>query len=191
MGMGTIDMLAADRLARARVHRRVSLAVGMHVLGDSRRPRDARRGSRDAARHARTMTNRPQFVGTSLAVFQLGAALTLLVGAFLLVGTLRHLSAVPLGFDATRAVRLHACSPRRSATTRRESLAYLEEFQRRLRPVPGVESVTAGRAAPFLGSGRSSTRIKSAEADPQARPLEPATTMSSIPRYFSTLAHSA
>lgn len=58
--------------------------------------------------------------------------MTLLVGAFLLVGTLRHLAAVPLGFDA-RGLYIFMLQPAAVGYDDARSLAYLDEFRRRLR----------------------------------------------------------
>ena len=184
MGMGTID-LAPPIDWRVLVFTAViSLAVGIafSIVPGLRATR---------AEAAETLRATPQnaggrsFLGTSLAVFQLGAALTLLVGAFLLAGTLRNLSAVPLGFDAN-GLYVFIAQPAAVGYAETQSLAYLDEFQRRLRGVPGIQSVTAGRAAPFLGGG-SSTRIRSVEADPRAQSLQPQINHVFDTSFFSTL----
>jgi putative ABC transport system permease protein len=183
MGMGTIDMLPPIDWRVLAFTGAVSLVVGI-TFSAIPAFRATRTDAAETMRATPAVTNR-RFVGTSLAVFQLGAALTLLVGALLLVGTLRHLSSVPLGFDAT-GLHVFLLQPSTVGYGQAESLAYVEEFQRRLRLVPGVQAVSAGRAAPFLGSGHT-RQIKSADADPQARPFDVNYNYVLDGSYFSTL----
>ena len=133
---------------------------------------------------AQAMTGR-RFVGTSLAVFQLGAALTLLVGA---LAARRHAAAPVVRAARLRRGRAVRLLPAAGAVGYgdAESLAYVEEFQRRLRLVPGVQAVTAGpcRAVPRQRLHR---RIKSADAHPQARPLDVNYNHVFDSGYFSTL----
>jgi predicted permease len=182
MGMGTIDIAPPVDWRVLAFTGAVSLAVGIvfSILPAIR----ATRAEAAETLRATAPTSGRNFVGTSLTVFQLGAALTLLVGAFLLVGTLRHLAAVPLGFDA-RGLYVFTPQPAAVGYDEARSLAYLYEFQRRLRMVPGVQSVTVAKAAPFLSS--TSTRIKSADAHPQARPLDPGINHLFDTQYFATL----
>jgi putative ABC transport system permease protein len=169
MGMGTIDMVPPIDWRVLVFTGGISLVVGLtfSTIPAIRATRTDALETMRATSHA--VTNR-RFVGTSLAVFQLGAALTLLVGALLLVGTLRHLASVPLGFDAS-GLHHFFLQPSTIGYGEAESYAYVDEFQRRLRLVAGVQSVTAARAAPFLGSGHTRS-LKSADASPQARPLD-------------------
>ena len=184
MGMGTINMVPPVDWRVLAFTGGVSLVVGI-TFSAIPAVRATRPDAADTMRAtSQAVTNR-RFVGTSLAVFQLGAALTLLVGALLLVGTLRHLTSVPLGFDPT-GLHVFILQPSAVGYGEAESLTYVEEFQRRLRLVPGVQSVSAGRAAPFLGSGFT-RRIKSAEAHPQARPLEVNSNHVFDGTYFSTV----
>ena len=183
MGMGTIDIAPPIDWRVLAFTGVASLAVGVLFSILPAISATRREAAETLRARAQTVTNR-RVVGRSLAVFQLAAALTLLVGAFLLMGTLRHLSAVPLGFDARR-LYVFLLRPAAVGYNEAESLTYLEEFHRRIHAVPGVESVTASRAAPFLGS-RSSTRIRSVDADPQARPLEPGSNYVFDTAYFST-----
>jgi predicted permease len=183
MGMGTIDMLPPIDWRVLAFTGAVSLVVGI-TFSAIPAFRATRTDAAETMRATQTVTNR-RFVGTSLAVFQLGAALTLLVGALLLVGTLRHLASVPLGFEAT-GLHVFTLRPSTVGYGQAESLTYVEEFQRRLRLVPGVQSVSAGRAVPFLGSGNT-RRMKSAEADPQALPLDVNYNHVLDDSYFSTL----
>jgi len=184
MGMGTLDAVPPIDWRVLGFTAAVSLVIG---IAFSAVP--AIRATRTDAAETMRVTSHAvtgrRFVGTSLAVFQLGAALTLLVGALLLAGTLRHFAAVPLGFD-TRGLSAFFVTPTAVGYGETESMSYVEDFQRRLRNVAGIRSVTASRAAPFVGS-RSSTRILAADAHPQARPFEPNTNYVFDTSYFDTL----
>jgi putative ABC transport system permease protein len=169
MGMGTIDIVPPIDWRVLAFTAGVSLVVGL-TFSAIPAVRATRADAADTMRATSPAVTSRRFVGTSLAVFQLAAALTLLVGALLLVGTLRHLTATPLGFDPT-GLHVFLLQPSTVGYGEAESFTYVDEFQRRLRLVPGVLAVSAGRAVPFLGSGFT-RRIKSAEADPQARPLD-------------------
>jgi predicted permease len=183
MGMGTIDIAPPVDWRVLAFTAAVSLAVGI-VFSILPAIRATRAEAAETLRATAQTSSGRNFAGTSLTVFQLGAALTLLVGAFLLVGTLRHLAAVPLGFNA-RGLYVFTPQPAAVGYDDARSLAYLDEFQRRLRAVPGVQSVTAATGAPFLSS--TSTRIKSTDADPRARPLDPGINHVFDTHYFATL----
>jgi predicted permease len=162
----------------------VSLVVGMLAsIGPA--VRATRVEASETLRAALPTATRRMFVGTSLAVFQLAASLTLLIGAFLLVGTLRHLTRVPLGFDPEGLFVLQL-RPQSIGYNDAQSLAYLEAFQQRLRGVRDVHAVSAGQAVPFLG-GPLPTRVRRVDDDPHARPLEPDSTYIFSSDYFSTL----
>jgi predicted permease len=169
VGMGTIDMTPPIDWRVLAFTAAVSLVVGL-AFSTIPAIRATRTDAGDTMRVTSYAVTGRRFVGTSLAVFQLGAALTLLVGALLLVGTLRQLAAIPLGFDPS-GLHVFFLQPSAVGYGDAESYAYVDEFQRRLRLVPGVLSLTAGRAAPFLGSGHT-RRLKSADAAPEARPVD-------------------
>jgi predicted permease len=162
----------------------VSLVVGVLAsIGPALRA--TRVDAAETLRASMPTATRRMFVGTSLAVFQLAASLTLLIGAFLLVGTLRHLARVPLGFDPDGLFMLQL-RPQTIGYNDAQSLAYLEAFQQRLRLARGVRAVSVGQAVPF-GGGTVGVRVRRADADPQSRPLEADSTSIFSPDYFSTL----
>ncbi|HUE85902.1 MAG TPA: ADOP family duplicated permease [Vicinamibacterales bacterium] len=117
-------------------------------------------------RGTRTLTRSPK-LRTSLAVLQLALSLTLLVGALLLVTTLRNLRGIGLGFDPAGVTVVgvdlgqHGYDNARSTGYHREVLAALEanrEFQ----------AVTLAARAPFGSS--SSIEILPPDED-SSRPL--------------------
>jgi predicted permease len=184
MGMGAIEMVPPIDWRVLAFTAGVSLLVGV-VFSAVPGIRATRADAAETMRAAGQSVTHRRFVGTSLAVFQLAAALTLLVGALLLVGTLRNLAAVPLGFEAD-GLHVFIVQPAAVGYKEAESLAYMEEFQRRLRQVPGIMSVSASRAAPFLGSGHT-RRIRLADAAPDARPVETNYNYVFDSAFFSTL----
>ena len=183
MGMGTIDMAPPIDWRVLGFTGFASLLVGV-TFAAVPAIRATRTDAAETMRSTAHGISGRRFVGTSLAVFQLGATLTLLVAALLLVGTLRHLGAVPLGFDPDGLFVL-SIRPTEIGYTAPQSLEYAAEFQRRLRQIPGVRSTAAATAAPFFWS--SSTRIRRADAAPNARPLNPGTLEVFDSGYFATV----
>lgn len=85
----------------------------------------------------------------SLAVVQLAISLTLLIGAFLLVGTLRNLRGVDVGFDPRRLTAF-TIDVRRTGYSPEAGAAALTEIETRLRGTPGVEHVANAMYSPFF-----------------------------------------
>ena len=129
---------------------------------------------------------RRMFVGTSLAVFQLAASLTLLVGACLLAGTVRHLAAVPLGFDPQNVYVL-SLRPSTVGYTEAASLQYLEQFESRLKRIAGIRGVASANGAPFFGGANWFRKVRAADATPAAATFETRSNVLFSPSYFETL----
>lgn len=97
----------------------------------------------------------PRRLRGALASLQLGLSLTLLIGALLLVSTLRNLRSVEIGFDPSRItvfgvdLGAHGYTPERA-------LVYHRQVIEGLRAVGEFEGVTVAGQGPF----RSSTRIR-------------------------------
>ena len=121
---------------------------------------------------------------TLLVILQLAASLTLLVGATLLAGTVRHLSNVPLGFEPSRiaALRLRPTGVGYDST---RSYAYFREFAQRLVAHPQISAVAGASGLPFHNSHR--TRVRAAgETAPEAV-LSPEVVSVFLPGYFEAL----
>jgi predicted permease len=105
------------------------------------------RGLAALGRATVTWSRAPKLRG-SLAVVQLAVSLTLLIGALLLVTTVRNLRAVDLGFDPDRVsvvtfnLAEHGYDPNRG-------LAYHRNVLPALRAVPDFEAVSVAARAPF------------------------------------------
>lgn len=163
----------------------VSLAVGvLFSIGPAVRATSVE--AADTLRSTVPTATRRMFVGTSLAVFQLAASMTLLVGAFLLAGTLRHLANVPLGFDAD-GVFVFEVRPSSIGYSEAASLEYLDEFQRRLSQTAGVRSVAAANGAPFFGGNNFHARMRIADAPPDSTALNAWVNFLFSASYFDTL----
>jgi len=120
----------------------------------------------------------------ALAVVQLAASLTLLVGALLVGRSAVALARVDLGFDADglAAIRL---SPESLGYGEAASFSYFRAFEERLRARPEVVAVATAARAPFHGSGHS-TRIRRPGAADGAV-LAPQSVEVFTPGYFVTL----
>jgi predicted permease len=78
-------------------------------------------------------------LGKLIVSLQMALCLVLLVGAGLLVRTLRNLENVPLGFD-TNGLVVFGLNPQ-GLHSQPELVRFYQDLQRRLRALPGVESV--------------------------------------------------
>jgi predicted permease len=90
--------------------------------------------------------------GNVVIVTQIAMCVVLLVGAGLLLGTLRNLLKTPLG-QKPEGLLVFGVHPQH-AHTKEESIAFFIALQQRLRTIPGVESVSMATNRP--GSGWSS-----------------------------------
>ena len=121
-------------------------------------------------------------IGSALSAFQLGTSLTLVVGALLLVASIRELSRVDLGFnpDGLYAFSVH---PSNIGYSPAQASQYREEFAQRLALVPGVERVATATRAPFVQSTMSN-RLRAQGRD---QLLEPKTMEVISPGVLETL----
>ncbi len=85
-----------------------------------------------------------------LAVLQLSASLTLVVGALLLARTLAGLAQVPLGFEPTGVVAFYI-QPRDVGYDSVRVRAYYRELLTRVEGRPGLEQATLAARVPFAG----------------------------------------
>ena len=124
---------------------------------------------------------------SGLVVAQLALSLVLLVAAGLFVRTLQALYRIEPGFE-TRRVLLATVDPGLQGYDEGRMTRLFEEFQDRVRAVPGVERAAMGFIVP-LGGGGWDTRVYPFDAKP--RPDDPGikTDINAVfPGYFETLA---
>ena len=97
---------------------------------------------------SRTKTPKKPFIRLGFASLQLGASVTLLLGAFWFLGTVRNLSEVDLGFNP-HGVTTFAISPRDQGYEPERTEAYLSELLRTVKELPGVQSASVSSNYPF------------------------------------------
>ena len=101
---------------------------------------------------ASQITTRNVRTGNIVIVMQVAMCVVLLVGAALLMGTLRNLMNIPLG-QKPEGVLVFGVRPQH-IQSKEESIAFFGNLQQRLRTIPGVEAVSFAANRP--GSGWSS-----------------------------------
>jgi predicted permease len=103
--------------------------------------------------------------GKILSGVQIGLSVPLLIGAGLLLGTLRDLKKVDIGF-ARQHLLLFNVTPGLNGYSENQVSDYYLELQRRIRSIPGVNSVSFSTRTPIgQGYGRSSATIPGYLAD--------------------------
>ena len=100
-----------------------------------------------------------------LVVVQVAVALVLVIGAGLLVRTLRELSDTSLGFEPAGLVTMSVGVPARRYADADAQIAFERDVVERLERVPGVTSATASVGVPIIGGGRASVRVFGREDD--------------------------
>lgn len=108
---------------------------------------------------ARGSTARRVFGGLlgGLVVGEVALALTLLVGAGLMVRSVRALASEELGFDRARALSFRVEAPAGRWPDDAGTLAFFEQLADGLRRLPGVTAVGAGSDLPVSGQGAVAT----------------------------------
>ncbi len=120
-----------------------------------------------------------------LVAFEVAVALTLLVGAGLLVRSFARLLDVDPGFTPGRLVRLSTQTPPAARTAEQRTAVY-EAIAERLRAVPGVVSVGAVSRLPLMGSNLGSWLLVEGRAAPPGERPEVEYRVAT-PSYFATM----
>ena len=95
---------------------------------------------------------RGHWLRRGLVVAEVALALTLLVGAGLLIRSFARLQGVAPGFDPRNLITVNVALPRAKYTTPVSRAAFFETLRLRLVELPGVESVGATSNIPFGGN---------------------------------------
>jgi predicted permease len=129
----------------------------------------------------RTRTRAPR-LRSALAAVQLALSLTLLIGALLLVATLRNLHAVDLGFDPANlpTFRMDLRAQKYDQT---RALAFDQDLLHTLAALPSLTGATIASKAPFVG--RMGMRLVPPGAS-EAQTLQ-VLTNGIVPNYFQVL----
>ncbi|MEO8369381.1 MAG: ABC transporter permease [Candidatus Solibacter sp.] len=151
--------------------RQASRGIAQH-LGESGR-------SRSASRSSALWRN-------GLIAAEIGLSLVLLTSAGLVVQTFLHLSKESWGFDPNKVLLIRNSLRGDQYRTASAQHNYFDEAARKLRELPGVESVSAVNAPPPLAP------YAPARFVPSGQPLDPghdptASVLSVLPAYFETL----
>ena len=95
---------------------------------------------------------RGQWLRRSLVVAEVALALTLLVGAGLLIRSFARLQGVDPGFDPDHLITFNVSLPRAKYETPESRAAFFEAARERLAALPGVEAAGATSNIPFGGN---------------------------------------
>ena len=99
-----------------------------------------------------------------LMAAEIAAALTLAVGAGLLVQSMVRLSNVDLGYDAHDLLLVTVNPPRTKYRDEAAHVALFEEIERRVAAMPGVAAAAVANEFPLRGGGQSRVTILSGDA---------------------------
>jgi putative ABC transport system permease protein len=111
------------------------------------------RSFRDALQGgSRTLATGRSRLRAALVVAEVGLALTLLVGAGLLLRSFAALRDVPLGFDTAHVLAVEAGPPEDRYPEPGQQRRYVDELVARVRALPGVESAAAVTLRPLWGT---------------------------------------
>ncbi len=126
----------------------------------------------------------------SVLVFaEVAIAIVLLVGAGLLVRSLRELQNVQPGFRADHALSVQIQLPESSYREEPKQAAFFRDLLPRLEAIPGVQKAAAGYPLPFSGSRYMLAFGAEGQAPPKSLSDMPAANMGFVsPEYFATLA---
>ncbi len=127
-------------------------------------------------------------VRSALVVAEVAMALTLLVGAGLMIQSFGRLMSVDLGFDPSHVVTARLTLPERRYPELAQWTAFHRELLRRISTIPGVDSAGLNSAVPLEGSGSEAPVI--VEGDAMPTPDRPATTtlfQTASDGYFKTM----
>jgi len=90
-------------------------------------------------------------VRSLFVVTQVALALVLLVGAGLLVKSLKRLQAVDTGFNANNLLTVRVSLPMRKYETDQKRISFFKQAREQMKALPGVEAVGAINTPPFTG----------------------------------------
>src|SRR5262245_7017854 len=122
---------------------------------------------------------------SALVVAEVASAMTLLVGAGLLIDSFVHLQRVNLGFDPHQVLTLRVELPDARYREGRQIINFNQEFLRRVERLPGVRSAAMVFKLPLSGDPSNYFEVEGQPLD-KSRPLTAGLRVST-PGYFHTL----
>ncbi|HET7585410.1 MAG TPA: ABC transporter permease [Gemmatimonadaceae bacterium] len=126
-------------------------------------------------------------VRAALVMAEVGLSVVLLVGAGLLVRSLRAMEDVPLGFDAAGLTTLSLAPPRDDPWTIQKSELFSDALLQRVRSVPGVQGATLSSGFPGHGGMMMGALQVEGRASPIAGAGTPMGIASATSDYFSLI----
>src|SRR5262249_32213308 len=105
-----------------------------------------------------------------LLVGETALALTLLVGAGLLIRSFLQLQSVESGFDTTRVLKAMIFLPEKQYSASRQQAQFIRQVVERIQALPEVEAVGASTALPLYGNDSGYFQV---EGQAPAQPNEP------------------
>ena len=138
---------------------------------------------------------RSQRVRSSLVVAELSLAVVLLIGAGLMIRSVRNLASLNPGFDPSAVLTLHASIPRASQAAATGGTAaappvpvvYGRALLERIRAVPGVTAAALGSDVPLDGNAAASFYTAEGQPSMTAQNMPRAYVHRVSPEFFSTL----
>jgi putative ABC transport system permease protein len=121
----------------------------------------------------------------ALVVAEVASAMTLLVGAGLLINSFVRLQRVNLGFDPHQVLTLRVELPDARYREARQIINFNQEFLRRVERLPGVRSAAMIFKLPLSGDASTTFEVEGQPTD-KSRPLSAGARVST-PGYFHTL----
>ena len=120
-----------------------------------------------------------------LVAGQIALCLSLLSGAGLLARSLWAMTSAPLGFDPEGVLSVAVQLPQASHATGASRVRFIEQFEERLRVLPGVEAVASAGEAPTQTTGRTGFTPEGSEQTTESQAMVLYSTVSDD--YFRTL----
>jgi putative ABC transport system permease protein len=121
-----------------------------------------------------------------LVIAEVALALTLLIGAGLLVASFRHLTSVDVGFDPQKLMAMQISLPATKYAEVERQRAFFTQLLDGVRALPGVSAAALSDFLPIAGTARSPFHLEGhPPASPKEEPL--AWRMVVSPGYFQTL----
>jgi putative ABC transport system permease protein len=122
---------------------------------------------------------------SALVVAEVASAMTLLVGAGLLINSIVRLQRVNLGFDPHQVLTLRVELPEARYSEARQIINFNQELLRRVERLPGVRSAAMVFKQPLGGDPSTTFEVEGQPSD-KSRPLSAGLRVST-PGYFRTL----
>jgi predicted permease len=124
---------------------------------------------------------------SALVVAEIAIALVLLAASGLLLRSFEKMRSVDLGFRPDHVAMASYSLPQKQYSTQASIDAFNDDLVRRLRQIPGVESVALADLVPASGNNSNQAFVAEGYVPPKGAPMSLATPSHSIGDYFQTM----